>query len=123
MPSLILHYLDPVRVVSRFVRQMRRCVHHACRPKFIWHIDGLCINGCICGLSRKIIWLDIYQTINDPKICGGYFLEDVIANDGCPLTIRTDYGTENRHDRLKAVLLLWIFVLQVFVMLSCASVY
>ena len=40
---------------------MRRCVHHACKPKFIWHIDGLCINGCICGFSRKIIWLNVYQ--------------------------------------------------------------
>ena len=56
------------------------------------------------------------------KIISGYFLEDVIANGGCPLIIRTDYGTENGLDHLKAVLLLWIFVLQVFVMLSCASV-
>ena len=30
---------------------MRRCVHHPCRSKFIWHIDGLRINGCICGFS------------------------------------------------------------------------
>ena len=58
-----------------------------------------------------------------PKVIGAYFFEDVIANGGCPLTIRTDYGTENGHDRLKAVLLLWIFVLQVFVMLSCLSVF
>ena len=57
------------------------------------------------------------------KINGGYFLEDVIANGGCPLTIRTDYRTENGHDRFKAVVLLRIFVLQVFVMPSCASVY
>ena len=101
---------------------MGRCVHHACRPKFIWHIDGLCINGCICGFSRKIIWLNVYQTNIDPKIIGGYFL-DVKANGGCPLKIRTDYGTENGHDSSKAVLLLWIFVLQVFAMLLCASVY
>ena len=46
---------------------MRRCVHHASIPKFIWHIDGLCINGCICGFSCKIIWLNVYQTNNDPK--------------------------------------------------------
>ena len=67
---------------------MRRCVHHACRPKSIWHIDGLCINGCICGFSRKIIWLNVYQTNNDPKNIGGYFL-DVKGNGGCPLKIRT----------------------------------
>ena len=42
------------------------------------------------------------------QIIGGYFLEDVIANGGCPLTIKTDYRTENGHDRLKEVLLLWI---------------
>ena len=102
---------------------MRRCVHHACRPKFIWHTDGLCINGCICGFTRKNIWLNVYQTNNDPKIIGGYFL-DVKGNGGCPLRIRTDYGTENgHHDSSKVVLLLWIFVLQVFVMLSCASVF
>ena len=64
---------------------MRRCVHHACRPKFIWHIDGLCIYGCICGFSGKIIWLNIYQ-----KIIGGYLL-DVKGNGGYPLKIRTDY--------------------------------
>ena len=80
------------------------------------------INGCICGFSRKIIWLNVCQTNNDPKIIGGYFL-DVNANGGCPLKIRTDYGTENGHDSWKAVLLLSIFFLQVFVMLSCASVF
>ena len=55
------------------------------------------------------------------NIIGGYFL-DVKANGGYPLKRRTDYGTEYGHDCSKAVLLLWIFVLQVFVMLSCASV-
>ena len=56
------------------------------------------------------------------KFIDGYFL-DVKANGGCPLKIRTDYVTENGHDSSKSVLLLWIFVLQVFVMLSCASVF
>ena len=87
-----------------------------------WHIDGLCINRCICGFSRKIIWLNVCQTNNDPKIIGSYFL-DVKANGGCHIKIRTDYRTENGDDSSKAVLLLWIFVLQVFVMLSCASVF
>ena len=56
------------------------------------------------------------------KIIDGYFL-NVKANGGCPLIIRTDYGTENEHDSSKAGLFLWIFVLNVFVMLSCASVF
>ena len=58
-----------------------------------WHIDGLCINGCICGFTRKIIWLNVYQTNNDPKIIGGYFL-DAKGNGGCPTKIRTYYVTE-----------------------------
>ena len=73
-------------------------------------------------ISRKIIWLNLYQTNNDPKFIGGYFLY-LKANGGFPLKIRTDYGTENGHDSSKAVLLLWTFVLQVFVMLPCASVF
>ena len=56
------------------------------------------------------------------KVIGSYFL-CVKANGGCPLKIWTDYRTENGHDSLKAVLLLWIFVLQVSVMLSCMSVF
>ena len=56
------------------------------------------------------------------KIIGGYFL-DVKANGGCPLKIRADYGTANGHDSSKAVLLLWIFVSQVSIMLSCAFVF
>ena len=35
-----------------------------------------------------------------PKIIGGYFL-DVKATSGCPLKIRTDYRTENGHDKFE----------------------
>ena len=58
-------------------------------PKFIWHTDaydiGLCINGCMCEFSRKIIWVNVYQTNNYPKFIGGYFVEAAVtANGGCP---------------------------------------
>ena len=47
-------------------------------PKFIWHTDGydvgLCINGCICEFSRKIVWVNVYQTNNHPKLTDGYYL-------------------------------------------------
>ena len=78
--------------------------------------------GAYVDFLAKLYGLMFIRPTMTQKIIGGFFLEDVIANGGCPLTIRTDYGTENGHDRLKAVLLLWNFVLQVFV-LSCASVY
>ena len=53
--SLILHYLDPVRVVSGKLEARVTMLG----SKFIWHTDGydigMCINGCICEFSRKII--------------------------------------------------------------------
>ena len=81
--SLMLHYLNPARVVSGELE------YHAWGPKFIWHIDGydigLCTHECICEFSRKIIWLNAYQTNNHPKLIGGYFLEAAVtANGGCP---------------------------------------
>ena len=62
-------------------------------PTFIWHTDGydigLCIKGCICEFSRKIIWVNVYQTNNHLKLIDGYFLEAAVtANGGCPLKIK-----------------------------------
>ena len=58
-------------------------------PKFIWHTDGydidLCINKCKCEFSRKIIWVNVYQTHNQPKLNGDLFLETAATvNGGCP---------------------------------------
>lgn len=52
---------------------------------------GICINGCIDGFSRKMIWLNAY-TRSDPKLIRGYYTEAVQALGGCP---RGDLGTEN----------------------------
>ena len=43
-------------------------------PDFLWHIDsydklipyGICINGCIYGYLRYIIWLEVFKTNSDP---------------------------------------------------------
>ena len=68
-------------------RRMRRVT--MLWPKFIWHTDGynigLCISGCICELSLKIIWVNVYQTNNYQKLIGSHFLETAVtANSGCP---------------------------------------
>ena len=104
---LILQQLDPEGVALRRARRLRRRAYFARGPNFIWHLDGydklkpfgLCINGCICGFSRNIIWLNVYNTNNNPKVIGGYFLEVVKECGGCPCIIRADYGTENGHVR------------------------
>lgn len=104
---IILRHLDPVGVSMRTARCLRRRAYYAVGPNFIWHVDGydklkpfgICISGCICGFSRRMIWLNVYQTNNNPRIIGGYFLEAVQQCEGCPRFVRGDYGTENGHVR------------------------
>lgn len=100
---IILAFLDPVGTQIRQSRRLRRRQYFAEGPNFVWHIDsydklkpyGLCINGCIDGFSRQIIWLRVAYTNNDPKVIGGYFVEAIERLGGCPRLVRTDMGTEN----------------------------
>jgi hypothetical protein len=56
------------------------------------------------GFSRRILWLEVGSTNNDPKVVVNYFLSTVQQLKGVPRLIRTDKGTENT----------WIAVLQKF---------
>lgn len=75
----------------KYIQKFRRRAYYAKYPNFIWHMDGydklkpydLCINGCISGLFRKIIQLNVYHTNNNPKIIGGYFMKAVKELRGC----------------------------------------
>ncbi|CAH1114742.1 unnamed protein product [Psylliodes chrysocephalus] len=57
---------------------------------------GICINGCIDGFSRHIIYLQAGSTSSDPKVVAGYFLQGLEQVNGCPKTLRCDLGTKNR---------------------------
>ncbi|KAK9978814.1 hypothetical protein ABG768_020552 [Culter alburnus] len=102
-----LKELDPTGVSMRRARRLRQRNYFAKGPNFIWHLDsydklkpyGICINGCIDGFSRKIIWLNTYTTSSDPKLIGGYYIEAVERLGGCPRVVRGDLGTENGHVR------------------------
>ena len=100
---MILLALDPTAVAVRRARRLHRRAYFAKGPNFIWHIDsydklkyfGFCINGCIDGYSRRMIWLSVYYTSSDPRIIGGYFMDAVQQRSCCPKLVRTDDGTEN----------------------------
>lgn len=104
---LILSILDPEGTLRRRRRRLLRRVYNGVGPNNIWHFDsydkikryGICINGCVDGFSRKVIWLNVYVNSSDPKIIGGYFMESVEALGGCPRIIRGDHGTENTYVR------------------------
>ena len=68
-------------------------------PNFCWHADGydklkpygVPIHGCVDGFSRKIVWLTVSRTNNDPI----FYIETVKKMGFCPRYLRTDCGAEN----------------------------
>ncbi|XP_034339055.2 uncharacterized protein [Magallana gigas] len=102
---LLLQIIDPQGVQLRRRGRLRRRIYSNPGPDFMWHIDsydklkpyGICINGCIDGFSRHIIWLEAYSTNSDPAVIASYFMSAVESRVGCPKRIRADMGTENGH--------------------------
>ncbi|KAJ8314675.1 hypothetical protein KUTeg_006825 [Tegillarca granosa] len=102
---LLMRVLDPESVELRKAHRLRRRKYMSKGPNYIWHLDsydklrpfGICINGCVDGFSRKIMWLNAYYTNSHPKVKGGYFLETIQSLGGCPIIVRGDKGTENPH--------------------------
>ncbi|KAJ8011875.1 hypothetical protein DPEC_G00062830 [Dallia pectoralis] len=100
---IILAELDPVNSQARRRRRLNRRQYFSQGPNFIWHIDsydklkpyGICINGCIDGYSRKIVWLKSAYTSSDPRVIGSYFVGAMQELGGGPRLVRTDMGTEN----------------------------
>lgn len=100
---IILQLLDPESVVQRRRRRLQRRQYFSKGPNFIWHVDsydklkpfGICINGCIDGFSRRIIWLKAAHTSSNPRVIGSYYVDAVERLGGCPRIVRTDFGTEN----------------------------
>ena len=99
----LLSILDPESVNTRRRRRLQRRQYRGVGPNFTWHLDsydklkpyGICINGCIDGFSRKIIWLEAYHNSSNPRLIAGYFIKAVMRQDGCPRRVRADRGTEN----------------------------
>lgn len=95
--------LDPKGVDLRKRKRLRRRQYHNSGPNSVWHMDsydklkpyGICINGAIDGFSRHIIWLNAGRTSSDPKVIAGYYVNSIKVLGGCPMTVRSDMGTEN----------------------------
>lgn len=100
---LSLKELDPEGVTARTNKRFKRRKYVCKGPNSIWHLDGydklkpfgLAIHGCIDGYSRKILWLEIAETNNDPKVVASYFLKTINQFNHLPKCIRVDRGSEN----------------------------
>lgn len=72
----LLSCMDPNGVEIRKRKRLRRRQYTNRGPNYLWHIDsydklkpyGICINGCIDGFSRHIIWLRAGPNSSNPKV-------------------------------------------------------
>lgn len=100
---LLLKEIDPEGVETRKAKSLRRRTYHTPGPNCVWHVDGydklkpygFPIHGCIDGYSRKVLWLKVCRTNNNPAVTGQHFLDAVKKYGGCPTLLRSDNGTEN----------------------------
>jgi hypothetical protein len=82
--------LDPEGVSQRSMRRFRRRVYSVRGPNDMWHIDGydklkpfgFAIHGAIDGYSRRILWLHVGQSNNDPRIIAQYFVDYIRSIGG-----------------------------------------
>ena len=84
-------------------RKLRRRSYWSLGPNHTWHIDGndklkdfgFPMHGSIEEFSRKVLWLNVSMSNNDPSVVLRFFLDCVQENEGCPLIVQSDCGTEN----------------------------
>ena len=97
-----LRDLDPEGVSRRRAHYLVRRSYHSNSPNDVWHIDGydklkpysFPVHGGIDGFSRKILWLNVVNSNNDPSIVGGLYF-NCVASSCVPKRLQTDCDSEN----------------------------
>ena len=100
---VILKVVDPDGVMNRSRHRLRRRIYVSKGPNYVWYIDGygklkpygFAIHGCIDGYSRKILWLKVLSTSNDPKVISDVFVKHISNVMTTPQIIRSERGSEN----------------------------
>ena len=101
--QLIMAEEDSVGCGQRRLRPFIRRSFHSPGPNYSWHTDGydklkpygLAIHGCVDGFSRRVMWLKVGYTNNDPGLVAYYYTNCLSEVAVCPQVLRTDCGTEN----------------------------
>ena len=71
---IVMKELDPEGVGRRSRHRLVRRKYRAQGPNYIWHIDGydklkpfgFCVHGAVDGYSRRIMWLELDHSYNNP---------------------------------------------------------
>ena len=82
---LAMEIINPGRVEERRNRRLHRRDYISPGPNFVWHIDGydklkpygFPIHGAIDGFSRKVLWLNVGTTNNNPLVTAVYLSEQL----------------------------------------------
>ena len=99
----LLKEIDPRGSSLRKAHRLRRTTYCNIGPNYAWHCDGydklepfgFPIHGCIDGWSRKVLWLYVTRSNNQPNNIATYFLDAAVELNGCPVDLVSDVGTEN----------------------------
>ena len=100
---IAMRSLDPEGVTARFRHRLERRVYNARGPNYVWHNDGynkikpygFAIHGAIDVYSRKIIWLKVLASNNNPKMIGTLYLTYVSQSKITPRLVRSTKASEN----------------------------
>lgn len=99
----IMRIIDPQGIQLRKAHRLRRRRYINPGPNHVWHIDGydkikpygFAIHGAIDGFSRRIMWLEVGKSNNNPAQIATYYLNTVGQLGYVPKILRGDMGTEN----------------------------
>ena len=95
--------IDPEDASVRKKKTIKRRTCETNGPFDVFHIDGneklkrfgFAIHGCIDGFSRKLIWIFVSTTNNDPLVVANLYLKAITNLGRAPNTLQMDLGTES----------------------------
>ena len=97
--------IDLEEVAARKRRFLKRKLYYSKGPNWVWHLDGydklkpygFATHGCIDGYSRRVLWLTVLSSNNDPNIVCRKFLDEIISVGGVSRKVIAVRGTEYVH--------------------------
>ena len=100
---ILLKILDADGVELQSSHRLARRTYVSVGPNYLWHIDGydkikaygFAIHGAIDGFSRKVLWLRVASSNNNPKVIASYYMDCIRQLRLVPRAIRSDRVTEN----------------------------
>ncbi|KAL5489557.1 hypothetical protein EMCRGX_G018664, partial [Ephydatia muelleri] len=83
---MLLAIADPNGTAQRKQHKLQRRIYQNKGPNWCWHMDGydklkpfgFPIHACIDGFSRKVLWLEVATTNNDPYVVAHFYLHAVL---------------------------------------------